>query len=236
MAILRTSRTSRPGRRPAQAARIAVSGADSGAEVVGVWGMRGSGKTTRARELVHDAARVVAFDPLDEWARFPGWTRAESLRELVAVFKRSWRRFRVAYVPAAGQLPAQLHGVAAVLWQAQAPFPACPGLVLVVDELDATFPAHRLPAQLDGMPTLVLRGRHRGVGVVGISQRPALVSLSFRGNCARQYVLQLAAQQDRAAVLALIGREHGRQLAELAPHDFLEAHAGMVRRGRNGRR
>lgn len=201
--------------------------------MVGIWGMRGSGKTTRARELVRAAPRVVAFDPLEEWASFPGWQACQSLAELLAALKRSWHRFRLAYVPAPGQLPAQLHGVAALLWQAQAPYPACPPLALVVDELDQTYPAHKLPAQLDGMATLVLRGRHRGVAVVGISQRPALVSLSFRGNCAVQYVHALAAQQDRAAVLALIGREHAAQLARLAPHEFLEASPGAVRLGRN---
>lgn len=198
--------------------------------------MRGSGKTTRARELVWRQPRVIAFDPLEEWAGFHGFQACHSLRELLGALKRSWRRFRLAYVPAPGQLAAQLHGVATVLWQAQAPYPTCPPLVLVVDELDQTYPAHKLPAQLDGMATLVLRGRHRGIEVVGISQRPALVSLSFRGNCARQYVHALAAQQDRQAVLALIGREHAAALAQLAPHEFLEAHAGTVRRGRNGRR
>lgn len=198
--------------------------------------MRGSGKTTRARHLVAGAGRLVVFDPLAEWAGFPGFTTASTLRELVTVLKRSWRRFRVAYVPAPGQLAAQLHGVASVLWQAQEPYPRCPRLVLVVDELDQTYPAHRLPAQLDGMPTLVLRGRHRGVEVVGISQRPALVSMNFRGNLAVQYVFALAAQQDRQAVLALIGREHARQLAALKPHEFLEAHPGAVRVGRNPRR
>lgn len=231
MAVLRASSTRRAGPDPAQAARIAVS-----APVIGIWGMRGSGKTTRARELARTRARVVAFDPLQEWATFPGFRTCTTLRELLAALKRSWRQFRLAYVPAPGQLPAQLHGVAAVLWQAQAPYPACPPLTLVVDELDQTYPAHKLPAQLDGMTTLVLRGRHRGVEVLGISQRPALVSLSFRGNCALQYVLPLAAQQDRAAVLALIGREHAAQLAQLAPHEWLEASPGTVRRGRNGRR
>lgn len=195
--------------------------------------MRGSGKTTRARHLVASSPRVVAFDPLAEWATFPGFTSCERLRELVTVLKRSWRRFRVAYVPAPGQIAAQLHGVATVLWQAQAPFPRCPPLTLVVDELDQGFPVRQLPAELDGMATVVLRGRHRGLEVVGISQRPALVSLSFRGNCAAQYIHALAAQQDRQAVLALIGRQHAGQLAELRPHEYLEAHGGTVTLGHN---
>jgi len=207
------------------------------APVVGLWGMRGSGKTTRARQLVSHARRVVVFDPLAEWCTFPGWTAATGPGEVLALLKRRWRLgWRIAMRPTVAdpaQLPAELHRLACLLWDAQRPYPDCPAIVLVVDELNLSYPAHRLPAGLYGIGRLVLQGRHRGVAVVGISQRPALVSLDFRGNCLGHYVHALGAPQDRAAIVQLIGAQHALAIARLAPHQFLEVWGGQVRLSNN---
>lgn len=196
--------------------------------------MTGSGKTTRARALADRYRRAVAYDPVGEWGRFPGWHACASLRDLVERMRRSWHGFRLAYQPRRmADLEAELHGLATIAWQAQAPYPECGPLLLVADELHTGYPVTKLRRALDGMPRLVMQGRHRGVSIIGISQRPALVSMDFRGNVARSYVFMLAAQQDRAAMLQLMGRQHAAELARLRAHQFLEASAGTLRRGAN---
>lgn len=205
------------------------------AEVVAVFGRRGTGKTSLARRLVAPWRRAVAFDPEAEWCRFPGWRGVGTLGELRRVLRSRWgSAFRVALVPAAAgaDLRAELHELARLLWLAQDPAHHPPPVALIVDEMSLGYPVRPLPRELWGMPRVTLQGRHRQLAVVGISQRPALVSADFRSSAHRTLLLQLGAA-DQRAVLQLMGREHGDQLRQLRPFEFIEdSGAGGVRRGR----
>lgn len=200
-------------------------------EVAFVCGRRGSGKTTLARRLLGDRRRVVVFDPLGEWCTFSAFRggRADTLVELRELLKRRWHSFRVAYVPE-GDLVAQLDGLARFLWEAQAPYPACGTLALVIDEANLGIPNQRLRAGLAGMSKLTLQGRHRGVALLAISQRPALVSVDFRGSAHRTFAFALPAPQDRQALAAQLGRA-AQQLGALPDRRFIVEQAGLVTTG-----
>jgi len=227
------------GQSPVNAARIAAPrqvnrplGPD---EVVCIFGRRGSGKTYLARRLVAGARRLVVWDPLGEWSRSRDLVAVDGLTGLRAAMRRRWRLgFRLALVPGGAELPRSLHALAAFLWAAQAPYPACPGLALVVDEANLGLPAHRLGADLWGMSRLVLQGRHRGVALLAISQRPALVSMDLRGQAHRLVSFALPAGPDLAAMRPLLGQAAA-ELPHLPARTFLELSGdGTLRRGTAG--
>lgn len=201
-------------------------------EVVCIFGRRGAGKTTLARRMVASARRLVVWDPLGEWGRDPRTRAVGSLAELRDAMRRGWRAgFRLAWAPPGQDLPAELDALARFLWAAQAPFPSCPGLALVVDECNLGLPVHKLRAGLWGMSRAVLQGRHRGLAVLAIAQRPALVSMDLRGQAHRTLCFALPAGPDLAALRPIFGGGVG-GLATLPPYTFLEVDSTGIRHGR----
>ncbi|WP_299394625.1 DUF87 domain-containing protein [Pelagibius sp.] len=206
------------------------------AQCTAIYGRRGSGKSTLAKRLIGKHRRVVVFDPMGEYAALSIFRRADSVEEVRRLLRAGWARgFKIAYVPRADH-KRSLHILACLIWDAQAPYDAGQDtrkILLVVEEMNLGYPASKLPSDLYGMTQVVLQGRHRGVGVIGITQRPALVSLDFRGQVAETYVLPLSAGQDTTAVTDVYGREHQAQIRSLKPHNWLRFHDGGASAGRN---
>jgi len=206
------------------------------ARCIAVYGRRGSGKSTLVKRLIADAPRLVVFDPVDEYGGVRGIRRAPSLKDVRAMMRVGWASgFKIAYITTSDH-PRMLHGLADLIWQAQAPYGAGRDrrkVVLVVEEMNLGFPAFKLPAQWFAMGRAVLQGRHRGIEVIGVTQRPALVSTDFRGNVAETYALALATSHDYRAVFEVYGREAERALRSLAPHNYIHFSGGSWRLGAN---
>lgn len=208
------------------------------AEVVTIFGRRGSGKTTAARRLTAGCGRLVVFDPLGEYGRrhrdAPPIVAVRSLAELRRAIAFGYQAFRIAYVPAAGvagDLVGELHRLAVWLWQLQ-DLRACRAyrLTLLVDELALSYPVQGLPRARWGMKRLVLQGRHQRIALVGVAQRPSLVSLDFRSQAHRSLWFALPSLRDQRTALELLGDAHRPALLALEVGQYLEAAGGQVRR------
>lgn len=206
------------------------------AACIAVYGRRGSGKSTRTKSMIGGHKRVVVFDPQGEYGGLPGFRRCTTLAGVLGAVKAGWRSgFRVAYMPR-GDFPRMLHGVCRMLWVAQAPYERGQDrrkVLLVVEEMNLAYPAARLPSEFYGMSRAVLQGRHRGIEIIGVTQRPALVSADFRGQVAETYVFPLSTSHDFKAVCEVYGKEHEPALRALEPHRFLRFVDGQVKPGRN---
>jgi len=206
------------------------------AKVYLVCGRRGSGKTTRARALCHRARRVVCFDPMREYGHL-GFREVHTLSDLRAAMRWAWRGgFRIAYVPIGGNEIEALHHLSRFLWRVQRPYEvgADPQkLTLIVEEMSLSFPARPLSPTVGGFVQAVNQGRHVGLDIIGVTQRPAEVSGTFRGNAAEIYIFPLAAAIDRQSILQILGREYGEALRQLQPHSYLKFADGEVTKGRN---
>lgn len=206
------------------------------ARCIAVYGRRGSGKSTRVKALLRGHKRLIVFDPMGEYGREGLAEPADTLAEVRAIMRRRWRAgFRIAYQPA-GDYVAKLHHLAEFLWHAQAPYEDGSDprkLMLVVEEMNLGFPVTKLPRGQEGMLRLVLQGRHRGIEIIGVTQRPAAVSADFRGNVAETYVLPLSQALDYKAVGEVIGREHEPKLRALQPHHWLHWDGATLTEGRN---
>jgi DNA helicase HerA-like ATPase len=199
---------------------------------IGIWGRSGSGKSTYAKALLAGRRRVVVFDPLEE---YPG-TAATSLAGVLGALNKGWRGgFRVAFRPASDP-EAALDRLAACLFLVQDGYRRgvhrLP-LTFVVEEAAMAAPNVRRPVDMAGFAGLCARGRHYGIALIGISQRMAEVSTTFRGATSTDVFFPLRSEPDHQEALKLIGRRHEGALRALQNHDYLLATGGRVFRGRN---
>lgn len=201
------------------------------AELILVVGRRGSGKSTLTKGLLKDRPKVLVFDPRAEYSG-RGWAVCRSRSDVVKAMRRGWQSgFHIAYVPEAGIEAEELHRLTLICWQAQSPYESGSDprkLTLVVEEADLSFPVVRLPAEISGMQRVVNQGRHAGIEVIAVTQRPALVSKNFRGNVATSYVFPLADEDDQQAMLKKLGNAWREPLRTLANHRCLMHRDGQV--------
>jgi|SRR5579883_235726 len=201
------------------------------ARCVAVFGRRGSGKTTRTRALVEGCPAVICFDPLGQWSREFGYCPVGNLSLLHSLLREGWSSgFKIAFTPDAPDYPAALHELSTYLWHVQQPYERGRlrrKLTLVVEEMNLSVPVHALPAAQRGFLQLVLQGRHRGIEIIGVSQRPALVSADFRANVSETYVFALGYPED-----ARIFRRAGDATA-LPNHAFIRISDQGAARGEN---
>tara|TARA_R110002110_G_scaffold1531_9_gene6858 strand:- start:6939 stop:7607 length:669 start_codon:yes stop_codon:yes gene_type:complete len=211
------------------------------AELILVTGRRGSGKSTLTKGLLSGRPKVVVFDPRREYGG-RGVTTCDNRKALIAAMRKGWARgFHIAYVPQAGCEAEELHKLTLICWQAQSPYESGADprkLTLAIEEMDLSFPVVRLPNDLNGMTRVVNQGRHVGIEVIGVTQRPAQISKTFRANVSTTYVFPLADEDDQAAMLKKLSRKWSETLRTLQPHTCLvhdkNAQVTKVAVARNG--
>jgi len=200
---------------------------------VGVWGRSGSGKSSYIKQRIAKARRVVIFDPLDEYEA-EGFKAVRGNLDAVRVAMRdNWRGFRIAYVPPTGREPRALSALGNLLIAAQEPARkkgGGPGITLVVEEMNLSFPVHGGATKAPGFAHICSRGRHYGIEVIGASQRIAEVSTRFRGNCTETVVLAQKGPRDLEAAAAELGCDKAR-VSALANLDYLQEKAGQITAG-----
>ena len=203
------------------------------AECIFVTGRRGSGKTTYVQRAVDRAPRVIVFDPLGQYAREFRWPLAGDLASLHRLAAERWRSpapWRLA-LTVAGDFDTELHKLSVYLWHAMAPFERGRDrkkMLLIVEEMNLSVPVHPLPKGRRGFMRLVLQGRHRGIAIIGVSQRPALVSADFRSSAAETIIFPLGVEDQ-----GYMGARYRGELASLTPHRFVRFADGVATRGEN---
>lgn len=197
---------------------------------VAIFGASGSGKSTRMRAHCAELRRLLVFDTQDEHSGPMGLTRCKSLEAVRAAMVDSPSAFRIAYVPTGGQEAKRLSQLCELLKIAQTPYSggrSAAHVFLVVEELNTSFPVSGGEARCPGFADVCSRGRGHGIGIIGLTQSPAEVSMRFRSNvsAAAVFRLPIPAHQDAAAKMmqqadaAAIGRQE--------PHEYLWWEVGM---------
>lgn len=184
---------------------------------IGIFGASGSGKTTKALDLIKQCNRLVVFDVLDDFVgTFRRFTSLDKLK--VFLIENYAKGFRVCYVPPYGSECRALSELSEFIKNIQFGYKIGQHhakITLFVDELDRSFPlgyTRAKPANWFGY--LCNRGRHYGINIVGVSQRVSLVDMPFRANLSDLYVFRLADFNDVKAACAMLGSQYrGRVLA-----------------------
>lgn len=175
---------------------------------VGIFGASGSGKTTKALDLVKNCQRLVVFDALDDFTgKFRRFTSLDELK--VFLIKSYTKGFRVAYVPPYGAEVRALSDLSNFLRDLQVGFKFnqhSAKITLFVDELNRSFPLGLTRKKPDnGFGFLCNQGRHYGVNIIGVSQRMSLVDMPFRANLSDLYIFRLADWNDVRAAVSMLG-------------------------------
>lgn len=206
------------------------------AEFIGIYGRRGSGKSTRAKAMIVNRKRVVVFDTLGEYARELGYERCTTVGDVREAMIAGWSKgYRIAFVPSS-DLPKAFHNLASFLWQSRQRYEGrreADLLTVVVEEANLAIPNSRMAAGQDAAMRLALQGRHRGIGGILVSQRPALVNADIRTQCTGVYFFGLTDPLDVQAVDRLCGRGWGAKAQALVPHAYLHWENGTIRQGKN---
>ena len=207
--------------------------ASSNAGRIGVWGASGSGKSTYVKKAIKNQKRMVVFDPLDEYSALCS-VKAHTLEEVRQAMRANWSGFTIAFIPRAGQEPRDLSRLCKLMMAAQQPFKVSgkgAGMVLVVEEMNLSFPVHGGADKSPGFAEVCSRGRHYGITVYGLSQRIAEVSTRFRGNCTETVVLRQQGPRDLAAATDAIGGNKA-EVAKLANLEYIHERQGTRKTGK----
>ena len=170
-----------------------------------VFGQRGGGKSTLAAELVADRPKVLAFDPQGDY-RGRGWVTASTRKEVEGALIAAGRgSLRVAYSPDFRRADPIREGawLADTGFIAQAGFPAVDPrpLTILYDEAHLAFPTEKARADALGpIRAAILQGRHAGIGLLFVTQRPSNLGTDARSQAAAVYCFGLMQQTDRKAI------------------------------------
>lgn len=181
------------------------------AAIMAVLGASGSGKSTFVkREISRGHPRLLIWDPL---AEYQGDTTGK-VHEVLDALRT--KRFRVVFRPSSDDK------VRAVQFDLICRAALAAGnLTFVVEELRFVTTPSRAPV---GWARVCLTGRHKGLTVYGLSQRPASIDKDFFGNCTRIRTGRLSYPEDLKAVAKALGIQKAGmgQLEALQPLEWVE--------------
>ncbi len=194
-----------------------------------IYGFRGMGKSSLAKQMMANYDRAVVLDPQGEFAYLPGF-KSVAWADIPAAINQP--KFNLSYKPKRGAAPEALHHICDLLLTHQQPYnewmakgrpgkPPQKQILLMVEEMSLSYPSEKLPAELWGMTEMCERGRHHGIEVIGTTQRPASVSTKFRGLAEETFCFKLTLENDVNAVCTYIGKEHRQKIVDLDKFEYL---------------
>ncbi len=190
------------------------------AEIVVVMGGSGSGKSTYIKNEIKTKKpkRLIIWDPMREYGSV---ARPVHTANDLAAAARS-KSFAVAMQPANVLLVKQFELVCKLAFEIG-------DCWLVVEELNKVTKADAAPPNWSDCTS---RGRHKGMRVIGASQRPAQVDKDFYSNATVIRTGRLNFEGDIKVLANALGVP-GAEIKELAPLAFIERDmtSGAVSRG-----
>jgi len=193
-----------------------------------VFGMSGSGKSHKARAMLKDHRRVLVIDPSRDWERqgFGEPLRGDGNTISAALAKGIARKaFCFTYCPPHGRDVQAMAEIARALMHYQLPYMESTGkrgadCVMVMDEAAALYPNAAAMRPGNPVSALILQGRHYGIGLLAISQRPADVALQLRSQAQVTHAFKLVDESSVKAVRALHMAAAGLDLPGLPPRRY----------------
>jgi len=176
-------------------------------DTIGIFGMKGSGKSFLAKEaLIPSIDRLIVYDgeqdfpePNVSWegkgkGKYTGWYMTNDLRSLVNRLiktsrkKKVKKKSRIIYRPKDNTSVQEFDFFCRCVY-------SFGNYYIVVDELH-----NYLPSRVGRVPRWVAQvlrlGRHKNIGFIGISQRPADVNTAFKGLVSKCFIFRLVFSHD----------------------------------------
>lgn len=210
---------------PKKTLAVATRGGEGDSLRLGIFGASGTGKSYKAKLLTADLKRLIIFDPLFEYSG----RRFSTITRLMAYVRENYSAgFRAIFAPAYADEVKALDELSRELLALQQGQKGAK-ITLLVDELDLSYPSGiRQTQPRHAFGFLCMRGRHFGVNLVGVSQRPSQVDISFRANLSAVYYFRLAEPADIDTALKNLGREWRAQVQSLKDRQYIYKTGGKV--------
>lgn len=184
------------------------------AAIIAVLGASGSGKSTFVKRALAAAKpkRLLIWDPMREYQEGREAMRLADLADMIEAGRKGG--FALTFRPAAqDNVRARQFDVFCGLALAAG------NLTLVVEELRFVTTPSRAPLR---WAEVTMTGRHRGLKVIGTSQRPASIDKDFLGNATLIHTGRLVYPEDVRAVAKAM-RASESDIEALQPLDWIEA-------------
>jgi DNA helicase HerA-like ATPase len=140
-----------------------------------IFGKRGSGKTTLAKELIKHDKRLITLDTLGEY----GGSIVHNEGEIYSAIKSNPSKFNLSLRSDNEKIFDFLYNIT--------------NYRLVIEELSYYCSSARIPKSL---LKIILWGRHRKINFMGIAQRPAIISKTITSQATHIYVFNQSEPRD----------------------------------------
>lgn len=162
-------------------------------EIICVIGRRGSGKTTLAKAvLIPSFPRFIIFDQLDEYADMENVSIATNKTDLIELIEIG-ENIRIPSDTIPFETVTEIVNKIAYNYY------------LVVDEFHMLFQFHmRFLSDYPAFRNIVLTGRHSGVGLLLITQRPTHIPMDVLSQATKLYVFNVYHKNDIKHIAAVI--------------------------------
>jgi hypothetical protein len=177
-------------------------------DIAVIFGKRGSGKTVKARNLVAGRDRVLFYDTLCH--DYHDGVVCDSLGELRAFWLKVYRgSFRIIYRPVDPE--GDFAAVCKLVY-------AAGDMAFVVEEVDIFF---RGGVTCPEFRHIIQRGRHEGIELVGVTQRPRGFGRLFTSQAERFYVFRATEPVDLDYFRDRLGEKVAAVLPELEQYHYV---------------
>lgn len=201
------------------------------AKITGIWGRRGTGKSTCVKKLIKTIDRFIVYDPLYEYDK-ENCKVVSSIKQMLILIKKGWTKgFKIAYQPETGT--DHIENIAEIckyLLKVQQPYKderIDKKITLIVEEMSLSVPNRNEPRIKTFLDTCNI-GRHYGIEIIGTSQRLAEVHTTFRSNAIENYFFALGAAVDIDAAAKIIGKDNAQKLISAPVHCGLYFNNGNI--------
>ena len=179
--------------------------------IIGIVGRKGSGKSSRLRELLRYCPRFIGFDPMGEHTQVEKVNRFDSPAQLAQFLKHSRKEetFAGAYVPG-GELEEEIEEVARLVY-------ARGQLCFACEEVPLYTQAGYMPPLLG---KLIRTGRHREIDIVWTAQRAAEVPKTLTALTDVWILFSQTEPRDLSALADRCGGDVAERVAGLGLHDY----------------
>lgn len=211
------------------------------AKIEGYYGGRGQGKSTGVKQRIAKEPRVIVYDPMREYHREKGFKVARSLNDVrKLMIAGQGMKYKIAFQPSTDNHAQAVHELCKFLFFAQQPYQQNKSkrqMVLVVEEMNLCAPSHNLPMNQRGFSKAVLQGRHYGINIIGVTQRPKTIAPIFRDNADVENVYKLSCADSVSYIEKKItDPKYQGAIFKLKPHEFLKIEAFSIKKCKNNLR
>ena len=210
---------------------------DNSGRRIGLFGASGCGKTTKSRELIQNANRLIVFDSiLGEWRDnckkwLSGGVVVDTMIDLKKeVLKRWYKGFKIVFVPRFAKEKKQLDEVARYILAIQSGYGLTHNakLTFLIDEAQECIPSGTAQTWANHGALMIARlGRKKGINALFLSQRLHTVDINVRANLDYTYFFRLEELSDINEANQIIHDKQG--LLTMKNFDYYYKAGGQIK-------